>query len=148
MDQNKQIKTIVENMSHAIPILYRWMLKPEADGTSPYSPTVAVLKVVKKQGPLPMSAIAQALSYSKQSLTVIVDQLEKDGLVERLPDPTDRRVSKIALTDKGKSLMARRKEALKNRISVDLSHLSQKDLEHLALGLEEIGAVLPKIQQV
>jgi DNA-binding MarR family transcriptional regulator len=95
-----------------------------------------------------MSAIAQALSYSKQSLTVIVDQLEKDGLVERLPDPTDRRVSKIALTDKGKSLMARRKEALKNRISVDLSHLSQKDLEHLAMGLEEIRAVLPKIQQV
>ena len=50
-------------------------------------PIFNVLKLVKKQGPVSMSAIAQTLYYSKQNITHIVDHLVKEGYVERLPDP-------------------------------------------------------------
>ncbi len=131
-------------MAHTIPALYRWMLRPDADGSSLYSPKVAVLKVVKKQGPLPMSAIAQALSYSKQNLTNIIDQLEKEGLVERSSDLADRRVLKITLTEDGRSFMTRLKEGLKNGMADGLSQLSDEELERLSSAFEEINMMLPK----
>ena len=147
MVRDGQINMIVEDMAHTIPVLYRWMLRPDADGSSLYSPKVAVLKVVKKQGPLPMSAIAQALSYSKQNLTNIIDQLEKEGLVERSSDLADRRVLRITLTEDGRSFMTRLKEGLKNGMADGLSQLSDEELERLSSAFEEINMVLPKILQ-
>jgi DNA-binding MarR family transcriptional regulator len=126
-------------------VLYRWIIRPDAAGISPYSPTIAVLKVVKRQGPISMSAIAQALYYSKQNLTNIVDQLVADGYVERMADPSDRRVLNIALTEAGRTFMARRKEMIEKRLVEDLSHLTEQELEHLSETFAEVKLALPKL---
>jgi len=145
MDQDEQIYNVADDMSQIIPLLYRWILRPDVTGISPYSPMIAVMKVVKKQGPISMSAIAQALYYSKQNLTSLVDNLVKKGYVERMLDPSDRRVLNIALTESGRAFMAERKKMIKNRLVEDLSHLSEEELEHLFEAFEEVKLALPKL---
>ncbi|MEU5819967.1 MarR family transcriptional regulator [Streptomyces sp. NPDC047803] len=51
--------------------------------------------------PLPMRRIAQKLKCEPSNVTGIVDRLEARGLVERRPDPADRRVKLAAPTERG-----------------------------------------------
>ena len=145
MDNDERIYAIADDISQTIPVLYRWIIRPDATGISPYSPTIAVLKVIKNQGPISMSAIAQALYYSKQNLTNIVDQLVMDGYAERMADPSDRRVLNIALTETGLAFLSGRKEIIKKRLVEDLSHLTEKELEHLSETFAEVKSALPKL---
>ncbi|MET7296285.1 MarR family transcriptional regulator [Streptomyces griseoloalbus] len=52
--------------------------------------------------PLPMRKLAQRLKCEPSNVTGIVDRLESRGLVERRPDPTDRRVKLAAATAEGR----------------------------------------------
>ncbi|POX53774.1 MarR family transcriptional regulator [Streptomyces sp. Ru71] len=52
--------------------------------------------------PLPMRKLAQKLKCEPSNVTGIVDRLEARGLVERRPDPADRRVKLAAATDEGR----------------------------------------------
>ncbi|MFJ9705921.1 MarR family winged helix-turn-helix transcriptional regulator [Streptomyces sp. NPDC101234] len=51
--------------------------------------------------PLPMRKLAQKLKCEPSNVTGIMDRLEARGLVERRPDPADRRVKLAAATDEG-----------------------------------------------
>ncbi|MER5755139.1 MarR family transcriptional regulator [Streptomyces sp. NPDC002088] len=51
--------------------------------------------------PLPMRKLAQKLKCEPSNVTGIVDRLESRGLVERRPDPHDRRVKLAAATEEG-----------------------------------------------
>ena len=53
--------------------------------------------------PLPMRRIAQSLKCEPSNVTGIVDRLEARGLVERRPDPADRRVKLAAPTEEGRA---------------------------------------------
>ncbi|GAA3174558.1 MarR family transcriptional regulator [Streptomyces ramulosus] len=63
--------------------------------------------------PLPMRRIAQRLKCEPSNITGIVDRLESRGLVERRPDPADRRVKLAAPTDEGR----RTAEALRGSLN-------------------------------
>jgi DNA-binding MarR family transcriptional regulator len=49
-----------------------------------------------------MKEIAQKMGITTGSLTVMIDRLEKNDLVQRLPHPDDRRSYRVALTPKGR----------------------------------------------
>ncbi|MCX4739407.1 MarR family winged helix-turn-helix transcriptional regulator [Streptomyces antibioticus] len=52
--------------------------------------------------PLPMRKLARKLRCEPSNVTGIVDRLESRGLVERRPDPADRRVKLAATTEEGR----------------------------------------------
>lgn len=54
--------------------------------------------------PMPMRRIAQKLKCEPSNITGIVDRLEARGLVERRPDPADRRVKLAAPTAEGEEV--------------------------------------------
>lgn len=145
MDRQERLYAIAVDVFQTIPVLYRRILRPDAAGMSPFSPPIAVLVVVKRRGPLSMSAIAQELSYSKQNLTKIVDRLVREGLVDRSPDTSDRRVLNIEMTEKGRQFMADRRERMRARLVEDLSHLSDEELEELRDTFERVRGALPKL---
>lgn len=62
--------------------------------------------------PTPMRRIAQKLRCEPSNVTGIVDRLEARGLVERRPDPADRRVKIAAATQEGRSTARRLRESL------------------------------------
>ncbi|MFF4367235.1 DNA-binding MarR family transcriptional regulator [Streptomyces sp. 3211.6] len=62
--------------------------------------------------PLPMRRIAQKLRCEPSNVTGIIDRLETRGLVERRPDPADRRVKLAAPTEEGAETAERLRESL------------------------------------
>jgi DNA-binding MarR family transcriptional regulator len=62
--------------------------------------------------PTPMRRIAKKLRCEPSNITGIVDRLEARGLVERRPDPGDRRVKLAAATPEGRGTARRLRESL------------------------------------
>ena len=62
--------------------------------------------------PLPMRRVAQRLKCEPSNVTGIVDRLESRGLVERRPDPADRRVKLAAPTAEGERTAERLRTSL------------------------------------
>ncbi|MFF1961586.1 MarR family winged helix-turn-helix transcriptional regulator [Streptomyces sp. NPDC058220] len=62
--------------------------------------------------PMPMRRIARKLKCEPSNVTGIVDRLEARDLVERRPDPADRRVKLAAPTEKGLATAAQLRDAL------------------------------------
>jgi DNA-binding MarR family transcriptional regulator len=66
------------------------------------SPSLArALSVLARQGELRLSALAEKLRIVPRSATEVVDDLQRSGLVERRPDPADRRAVLVVLTAEG-----------------------------------------------
>lgn len=80
--------------------------------------------------PLAMGELAAALGIDPPNATVLVDDLESQGLARRRPHPTDRRAKLVEATRKGKDL-ARRADAILSTPPPGLSALSSDDLETL-----------------
>ncbi|MFJ5528790.1 MarR family winged helix-turn-helix transcriptional regulator [Streptomyces sp. NPDC093261] len=62
--------------------------------------------------PLPMRRVAQRLKCEPSNVTGIVDRLEARGLVERRPDPADRRVKLAAPTEEGRRVARSLRDSL------------------------------------
>ena len=89
-------------------------------------------------GPLPLGDLAHNLDSSPRNITGLVDHLERDGLVERVPDPDDRRSVKARLTDAGRlRIEAIWKEGVDRQFEVadGLSREDLAQLRHLCLQL-------------
>jgi DNA-binding MarR family transcriptional regulator len=91
------------------------------------------LKMMQALAPgveLPMSALAEELHCDASNVTGIVDRLEERGLIERRPDPTDRRVKRLAITAIG----AQTRERMLARLyepPAQLERLSRAELRAL-----------------
>src|SRR4051794_41705415 len=64
--------------------------------------TRAIRRLARR--PLSMRELADALGIDPPNATVVVDDLERQGLVQRKPHPTDRRAQLVEATRKGKAL--------------------------------------------
>lgn len=73
---------------------------------------VLVLLTFSRSGPLPLSKIGERLMVHPTSITNAIDRLEAQGLVERLPDPNDRRRTFASLTPEGKRVVTSATHAL------------------------------------
>jgi DNA-binding MarR family transcriptional regulator len=62
-----------------------------------------VLRRLHEQGPTRQNVLAAEFGLSPHSITDIVDGLERHGLAERRPDPTDRRAKLVAITEAGEA---------------------------------------------
>jgi len=63
---------------------------------------LAVMFRLYRQGDCPLGDLASELDTTPRNITGLVDHLERDGLVERVPDPQDRRSLRASLTPAGK----------------------------------------------
>jgi DNA-binding MarR family transcriptional regulator len=81
--------------------------------------------------PKTMGELAAALGIDAPYATLVVDDLEGQGLVERRSHPTDRRVKVVAATSAG-TAVAHRAEEIMSRPPAGLAALPGPELEALA----------------
>lgn len=62
----------------------------------------ALRHLAEADEPLPLGQLAERIACVKSNVTQLVDRLEADGLVRRVPDPDDRRSVRAAITDLGR----------------------------------------------
>jgi DNA-binding MarR family transcriptional regulator len=63
-----------------------------------------------RDGPQRMADLASALDVTARNVTTLVDGLEREGIVQRRPHPTDRRATVIELTDSAHGAVERSME--------------------------------------
>jgi DNA-binding MarR family transcriptional regulator len=80
---------------------------------------------------LKMNELSRLLMVTGGNITAIVDQLEKEGLVERLDAPDDRRAYRIRLTKSGEKGFAEMAKAHEEWLVELLSGMSKKDQDEL-----------------
>jgi DNA-binding MarR family transcriptional regulator len=108
----------------------------EAVGLS-FSRTRAVRRVADE--PLSMGELAARLGIDRPNATVLVDDLEAQGLVRRRPHPTDRRAKMVEATRKGKNV-ARRANEILGTPPAALNRLGAEDLEALRRVLASVAS--------
>ena len=80
---------------------------------------------------LKMNELSRLLMVTGGNVTAIVDQLEKEGLVERLDEPSDRRAFRIRLTKSGERSFAEMARAHEEWVVELLSGLSRREQDEL-----------------
>src|ERR671924_1932388 len=80
---------------------------------------------------LKMNELSRLLMVTGGNVTAIVDQLEKEGLVERLDEPSDRRAFRIRLTKSGERTFAEMARAHEEWVIELLSGLSRREQDEL-----------------
>jgi DNA-binding MarR family transcriptional regulator len=85
------------------------------------------LRVVDRHESIRPGELAEHLRVAPRSVTDVVDALEARGLVERRPDPTDRRATVLALTASGQALVSEVDTARRADAHTYFSRLSERD---------------------
>lgn len=75
-----------------------------------HPPLFRVLNLIDAAEGRSQQAIGEAIQVPPSRMVALVDELEERGLVERRPDPADRRIRALYLTRKGRSTLARGRE--------------------------------------
>jgi DNA-binding MarR family transcriptional regulator len=83
-----------------------------------------------REGTLPLGKVGERLQVHRTSVTNIIDKLEADGLVQRIPHEVDRRTTLAAITDAGRDV-ARRATTLLNADAFGLAALDEDEQEQL-----------------
>ncbi len=108
-------------------------------------PQFSVLECLGHRGPLTIGALSKKMLISGGNTTVIIDNLEKENLVERVRSKEDRRVILVQLTSNGKTLFddifIKHAECITNMASV----LTDQEQETLSQLLKKLGLKLQGI---
>lgn len=89
------------------------------------------LMVLDNMGSLPLSKISEHIRRSPGNMTLVIDNLEKDGLVERQRSTEDRRVVMIAITEKGRDRIEEAKKAHRAAIEKEMEVLTEEEMQQL-----------------
>lgn len=100
---------------------------------------------VHLSGPCPQRRLAEAMSVSPRHVTGLVDALESDGFVRRLPHPHDRRAVLIELTDKGSTTMAEMQQQRSRDAAALVGDLDTRTIRQLGRSLD---VVLTRLRQL
>ena len=98
------------------------------------------LTVLMRHSPRRLSDLAEHLHIAPRSATEVVDDLQERGLVERHPDPADRRATLVALTDTGTAAgqaIAAARQAEAEGFFAALSEADRADLSRILRKLRD-----------
>jgi len=101
------------------------------------------LRVLADRGPLRQAELAAESGTAPRSVTQAVEALERDGLVERAPDPDDGRAKIVALTAAGTAALASGTDAGNEALRGIFGGLGEEGLAALADLLGALAARTP-----
>jgi MarR family transcriptional regulator, transcriptional regulator for hemolysin len=102
----------------------------------------AVLSTLREEPVRAQSALARAIGADKTRLIPVLDELQRRGLIEREPDPADRRVHLLRLTPAGRDLQASVQAAIRAEEVRVLARLSAPDRTAFVRSLQILSEVV------
>lgn len=105
----------------------------------------SAMKVLRLHGALPQRDIAKFLLQTGGNITLVVDNLERDGLCQRVRDKEDRRIILVSLTSKGEELFDRIYPGHLDRIRNAMKALSSDELEDLTTTMNNLDPTDPTV---
>jgi DNA-binding MarR family transcriptional regulator len=120
--------------SSAIYLLRRLRVQDAAAGLS--APRLSALSVIVYAGPVRMSDLAAAEQVRLPTISRLVSDLERDGLVERIRDERDARVQRVRATRAGRAVLEAGRARRVQDLAGALAALSAEQRRTLATAAE------------
>jgi DNA-binding MarR family transcriptional regulator len=96
------------------------------------------LRMLNHHGAIRLSDLSGRLHIAPRSATEVVDALESRGLVERRPDPSDRRATLVEVTAHGTGVLGAIRAARGTEAERIFDRLTPADRDHLARILRQL----------
>ena len=81
------------------------LLRQQDEGDLPLTQRAA-LATIERHGPLTLGALGQIEHIAPPTVTKVVGHLDERGYIQRIPDATDRRVCRVAISKTGAARLA------------------------------------------
>jgi DNA-binding MarR family transcriptional regulator len=102
--------------------------------------TYSALATISRRGPLSLGELASLEGVKPPSITTTVASLEGQGLVTREADPSDRRVTRVTVTPRGRLRLLRSRTRKTAYLAARLEALDERQLQVL----EEAASILER----
>jgi len=106
---------------------------------------VALIETVDAE-PVRLQDLAERLGVSPPTTSRAVDALVEHGLLERVPDPEDRRAVRISLTERGRTSVAERKARVLDAFLPAAATMPAADQERLVELLTDLDSALSALR--
>lgn len=138
MDEN--IGTMLAQVSR----LLRRSFDERARGIGVTRPQWQVLSLLQRHAGINQGGLAEILEVEPITLGRMIDRLQESQLVERRPDPADRRAWRLFLTTKGEQLNEQLRPFVLEAFDAALEGISAAEQEQLMATLGRIRANLSR----
>jgi DNA-binding MarR family transcriptional regulator len=132
---------VLEELGRLIRVLTRISGGPDDELAMTATQRLAMFELVEG-GPMRLSDLAARIGSSAPTASRAVDALADAGLVERLPDPSDRRAVQIELTPAGRARVEMRMARVAEVFRPAAGRLSDADRKRLAELLARLASEL------
>jgi DNA-binding MarR family transcriptional regulator len=141
MSISDELEGTIDTVERLLPgIMRRVFLPPDAD--SPFwelpLPQLRLLGMLERRESARMSEVGECLGVALSTATQVADRLAARGWVERVPDPEDRRVVRLMLSEAGRRLVAERRAQRRQRLASALACLDSVARERVVDALEAL----------
>ncbi len=143
MDAQKE--KIIHDIVNTIRRLYRAVYLESSKMSRQFgltAPQSGVLRTLAKNGPLSSAELSRKLHVTPSNITGVIDRLEKKGVVKRVRQETDRRLSLITLEKKGAELSRKLPDPIENKLIAGLADLDIEKVNALGEAMDQIHAIL------
>jgi MarR family transcriptional regulator, negative regulator of the multidrug operon emrRAB len=113
-------------------------------GTSPGRFHLLMVLMHCPEGASNPAALAEWKGVSRATITGLLDGLEKDGLIQRQADPSDRRIIRVNLTDAGRAFLEKITPTYAQWLTDIVGPLSEEERRHLVTLLEKVRIEVPE----
>lgn len=115
--------------SAALHLLRRLAQEDRSSGVSPSR--LSALSVLVFGGPRTIGALATMEGVTPPTMTRLVAGMVADGLVERMPDESDRRIVHVAASDRGRALLLAGRDRRVATLATMMAPLTPKERRRL-----------------
>ena len=99
---------------------------------------LSALTAVERHGPVTLGALADHERVAPPTITRVVAKLEEQDLVLRQRDPDDRRITRVVVTSKGRTLLNASRRRKTEWLTTRLADLSPEARARLAAALDTL----------
>lgn len=137
---------VLANQLHSAAIHLLRALRKEDDASGLSAPRLSALSVVVFGGAMTLGDLARAEQVRPPTMTRIVTGLEKDGLVKRIGDARDHRLTRIQATPKGQRVLAAGRARRVNALAGTLRSFDAAELVQLGRGIQLFNDIVARMQ--
>lgn len=140
MTERPDLDELLRGAAHGLRRRWAGVLQPWS--LSPHH--VRALRVIAMSDGLRPGGLAEKLRVAARSVTDVIDALEEDGLVSRVPDRRDRRATMLLVTDEGRRTLAEIDAAKHTDATEFFAPLTEREQDQLARLLAKLGQGHPR----
>lgn len=100
---------------------------------------LSVLASLSRQGPFTLGDLAETEGVAPASISGIVGRLVDKGLVDRVPNPVDRRSTLVEMTEEGRKVLEKGRSERTAFLASRLERLGREEREILAQAVAILG---------